>query len=134
MGYPKVQEKIHKEIDDVLDGNEPSLEDRVRLPYTDACIMEIQRLGSIAPMAVPHRTLKDVQINGYTIPQNTLVFSILYYILRDPDYWSEPNVFKPERFLTPDGSQVIKEERFIPFGIGKRYCLGETLARADLFI
>ena len=81
--------------------------------------MEIQRLGSIAPMAVPHRTLKDVQINGYTIPQNTLVFSILYYILRDPDYWSEPNVFKPERFLTPDGSQVIKEERFIPFGIGK---------------
>ena len=80
--------------------------------------MEIQRLGSIAPMAVPHRTLKDVQINGYTIPQNTLVFSILYYILRDPDYWYEPNVFKPERFLTPDGSQVIKEERFIPFGIG----------------
>ena len=91
----------------------------IRLPYTEACIMEIQRLGSIAPMAVPHRALKDVDINGYTIPKDTMVFSILYHILRDPDYWTDPNVFKPERFLTGDGKQVIKEERFIPFGVGK---------------
>ena len=83
--------------------------------------MEIQRLGSIAPMAVPHRALRDVHINGYTIPKDTMVFSILYHILRDPDYWTDPNVFKPERFLTTDGKQVIKEERFIPFGVGKYY-------------
>ena len=82
--------------------------------------MEIQRLGSIAPMAVPHKALKDINYKGYTIPKNTTVFSILYWILRDPDYWSDANVFKPERFLTPDGSKVIKEDRFIPFGIGKQ--------------
>ena len=89
------------------------------LPYTDACIMEIQRLGSIAPMAVPHRALKDIDIDGYRIPKNAMVFSVLYHILRDPDYWQDADIFKPERFLTPDGKQVIKEDRFIPFGVGK---------------
>nr|AKH03504.1 cytochrome P450 3037B1 [Paracyclopina nana] len=132
--YPDVQAKVYKEISEVLGDREPTLEDRSSLPYTDACIMEIQRLGSIAPMAVPHRALKDVEVKGYRIPKDTLVFSVLYHILRDPDYWPDPNAFKPERFLTPDGSQVIKEERFIPFGVGKRYCLGESLAKAELFI
>ena len=79
--------------------------------------MEIQRLGSIAPMAVPHRALKDINVEGYKIPKDTFVFSILYHIMRDPEYWPEPNTFKPERFL--NGSEVIKEERLIPFGVGK---------------
>ena len=90
----------------------------LRLPYTDACIMEIQRLGSIAPMAVPHRALQDIEIGKYRIPKDTFVFSVLYHIMRDPDYWEEPEVFKPERFL--NGFEVIKEERFIPFGVGNR--------------
>ena len=79
--------------------------------------MEIQRLGSIAPMAVPHRALQDIKIDEFTIPKDTFVFSILYHIMRDPDYWTDPDTFKPERFL--NGSEVIKEERLIPFGIGK---------------
>ena len=89
-----------------------------RLPYTDACIMEIQRLGSIAPMAVPHRVLQDIEIDKYRIPKDTFVFSVLYHIMRDPDYWHDPEIFKPERFLNESG-EVIKEERFIPFGVGK---------------
>ena len=88
------------------------------LPYTDACIMEIQRLGSIAPMAVPHRALQDIKIDKYRIPKDTFVFSVLYHIMRDPDYWHDPEIFKPERFLNESG-EVIKEERFIPFGVGK---------------
>ena len=79
--------------------------------------MEIQRLGSIAPMAVPHRTLKDVEVHGYQIPKDTLVFSVLYYILRDPDYWQDADMFKPQRFLDSNGN-VLRDERFIPFGIG----------------
>ena len=96
--------------------------------------MEIQRLGSIAGQAVPHRALKDVEIQGHKIPKNTFVFSILYHMMRDPDYWDSPNTFKPERFLNETHTQVIKEERLVPFGIGKRLCLGETLAKAELFI
>ncbi len=60
-----------------------------------------------------------VIISGYTIPKDTLIFSVLHYIMRDPDYWQEPEVFKPERFLNETGSEVIKEDRLIPFGVGK---------------
>jgi len=52
---PEVQTKVQQEIDDVLGDRPPSLDDRGRLVFTEATIMEIQRLGSIAPMAVPHR-------------------------------------------------------------------------------
>ena len=89
-----------------------------RLCYTEATIMEIQRLGSIAPQAVPHRTLADVHVKGYKIPKDTFVFSMLYYIMRDPDYWQNPDIFRPDRFLDSQG-KIIKEDRFIPFGVGK---------------
>jgi cytochrome P450 len=56
---------------------------------------------------------------GYRIPKDTLVFSVLHHIMRDPDYWSDSTVFKPERFLSSDGNTVLKEERFVPFGVGK---------------
>lgn len=69
-------------------------------------------------MAVPHRALEDVKIGKYSIPKNTIIFSSLYHIMRDPDYWSDPEVFKPERFLNKEQTQVLKEERFIPFGVG----------------
>jgi len=95
--------------------------------------MEIQRLGSIAPQAVPHRTLADVHVKGYKIPKDTFVFSMLYYIMRDPDYWQDPDIFRPDRFLDSQG-KIIKEERFIPFGVGKRICLGESLAKTELFL
>ena len=130
---PEVQTKVHREIDQELGDRPPSLEDRGRLTYTEATIMEIQRLGSIAPMAVPHRALSDIKIRGYNIPKNTLIWSILYHIMRDPDYWTDPDTFKPERFIDSNG-KIIKEERFVPFGIGKRVCIGESLARTELFI
>jgi len=130
---PEVQTKVQQEIDEVLGDRPPSLDDRGQLSFTEATIMEIQRLGSIAPMAVPHRALSDINIRGYKIPKDTMIWSMLYYMMRDPDYWKDPEDFKPERFLGEDG-KVIKEERFIPYGIGKRYCLGESLARTELFI
>ena len=133
--HPDVQRRVQQEIDEVLGDRTPTLDDRgrsiqkfieatvpkainFRLCFTEATIMEIQRLGSIAPQAVPHRTLADINVRGYKIPKNTFVFSMLYYIMRDPDYWKDPEVFSPERFLDYNG-RVIKEERFIPFGVGK---------------
>ena len=130
---PDIQSRLQAEIDTELGGQPPCLEDRRRLSLTEATIMEIQRLGSIAPMAVPHRALSDIQVRGYKIPKNTLIWSILYHIMRDPEYWTEPETFNPDRFLDESG-RVIKEERFVPFGIGKRICIGESMAKAELFI
>ena len=115
--HPDIQKKVQMEIDEVLGDRTPTLDDRGRLCFTEATIMEIQRLGSIAPQAVPHRTLADVQVKGYKIPKDTFVFSMLHYIMRDPDYWENPETFQPERFLDSDG-KIVKEERFIPFGVG----------------
>jgi len=66
---------------------------------------------------VPHRTLGDVRVRGYKIPKDTFVFSMLYYIMRDPDHWEDPNEFKPERFLDQEG-RLVRHERFLPFGVG----------------
>ena len=131
--YPEVQRRVQEEIDQELGGRPPCLADRSSLPYTEATIMEIQRLGSIAPMAVPHRALSDIKVRGYKIPKNALIWSILYYIMRDPDYWTDPETFNPDRFIDSNG-KVIKEERFVPFGIGKRVCIGESMAKTELFI
>ena len=57
-------------------------------------------------------------MRGYRIPKDTMIWSILYYIMRDPDYWKDPDTFYPERFIGEDG-KIIKEERFVPFGIGE---------------
>jgi len=131
--HPEVQTKVQEEVDQVLGDRAPSLADRGRLCFTEATIFEIQRLGSIAPQAVPHRTHGDVTIRGYKIPKDTFVFSMLYYIMRDPDHWEEPDKFKPERFLDHEG-RLVRHERFLPFGVGKRHCIGESLARDELFL
>ena len=102
----------------MLGDRPPSLDDRGQLCYTEATIMEIQRLGSIAPQAVPHRAYSDINVRGYRIPRDTIIFSMLYHIMRDPDHWKDSESFKPERFIDDQG-KVIKEERFVPFGIGK---------------
>ena len=62
-----------------------------------------------------------------------MIWCILYHMMRDPDYWSDPDTFNPERFLGENG-KIVKEERFVPYGIGKRVCIGESLAKTELFI
>ena len=58
---------------------------------------------------------------GYTIPKNTIIYPVLRYIMRDPDYWNKPDEFDPERFLTTDkdGKTILtNQEKLIAFGIG----------------
>ena len=57
----------------------------------------------------------------------------LYSLFQDKDHWGDPEVFRPERFLDPEG-KLVKDEWMIPFGAGKRACLGEILARSTLFL
>uniref|UniRef100_A0A672REE1 Cytochrome P450 2M1-like n=1 Tax=Sinocyclocheilus grahami TaxID=75366 RepID=A0A672REE1_SINGR len=123
-----------QEIDEVVGQDRwSSVEDRQNLPYTDAVIHEIQRNMDLAPIAVPHKMMCDTEYNGYVIPKGVMVFPLLSSMLIDPKMWKNPDCFDPENFLDADG-RFQKNDAFVVFGMGKRACLGEALARIELFI
>ncbi|XP_023683471.1 cytochrome P450 2U1 [Paramormyrops kingsleyae] len=132
--YPDVQEKVHQEIDSVVPvGRAPSLTDKARLPYTEASIMEVQRMTAVVPLAIPHMASQTTEFRGYTIPRGTVIFPNLWSVHRDPAVWEKPDVFNPSRFLDSNG-EVQRREHFLPFGIGRRVCMGEQLAKMELFL
>ncbi|XP_078081266.1 cytochrome P450 2J6-like [Mustelus asterias] len=134
MLHPELQSKVHEEIDRVV-GKErkPTLEDREEMPYTNAVIHETQRLGNIAPISLPHQTFRDTEVMGYTIPKGTTIIPNLTSAMFDEKVWSTPHQFNPGHFLNAKG-KFVKPEAFIPFSAGHRVCLGEQLAKTELFL
>ncbi|XP_051020380.1 cytochrome P450 2J3 [Acomys russatus] len=131
--YPEVQEKVQTEIDRVIgQGRLPSLADRESMPYTNAVIHEVQRIGNIIPFNVPREVSVHTQFSGYDLPKGTMLLTNLTALHRDPKEWATPDVFNPEHFL--ENGQFKKRDSFLPFSMGKRACLGEQLARSELFI
>merc|ERR1719430_1655841 len=94
--------------------------------------MEIQRYANILPQGVLHSNTKDITVNGLTIHAGTLVWPLMTELLKG-SYWGDGTTFRPERFLDSEG-KCHKDDHLIPFSIGKRQCLGETLAKAELFL
>ncbi|XP_046394610.1 methyl farnesoate epoxidase-like [Ischnura elegans] len=135
--YPEVQKRVQEELDEVVGKDRlPSLSDRTRLPYTEATINEVLRISCVTPTTLPHSPLTDeeyVKFRGYHIPKGAAVVFNIYGLHHDPNLWESPEEFKPERFL-PENENGIVPGSFIPFGAGKRKCLGETLARNNIFI
>ncbi|XP_023263811.1 cytochrome P450 2J2-like [Seriola lalandi dorsalis] len=132
--YTEIQEKVQAEINRVIgQSRQPSMEDRANLPYTDAVIHEIQRMGNIVPLSLPHIVSRDVQLGGYTIPKGVTIIPNLTSVLFDKDQWETPYSFNPGHFLNEEG-KFVKRAAFIPFSAGKRICLGENLARMELFL
>ncbi|XP_072007576.1 cytochrome P450 2J2-like [Engystomops pustulosus] len=134
LAYPEIQEKIHKEIEEVLDDSVPiTYEDRKKLPYTNAVIHEIQRFASIPGTGTARRSIKNITLDGYPIPKDTDILPNIESVLHDPQYWETPYKFNPKHFLDKDGN-FKANEAFIPFSAGHRICLGEQLARYELSI
>lgn len=77
--------------------------------------------------------MEDTKLGEYDIPKNTTVIMSLNTVLKDEDYWGDPEIFRPERFINENGTGITKTERFVAFGQGRRKCPGEILARAGLF-
>ncbi|KAG8136260.1 hypothetical protein E2320_009240, partial [Naja naja] len=111
-------EKVRKEIEDTLDPTHSiCYQDRVKLPYTYAVIHEVLRFKYVLIVGVPRQSARDVNLYGYHIPKR----------------WETPEKFNPHHFLDKDGHFITREE-FLPFGAGPRVCLGEQMARMELFL
>ncbi|XP_034263594.1 cytochrome P450 2D28-like [Pantherophis guttatus] len=127
-------EKIHHEIDAILGPSQViTYEDRNRLPYTNAVLHEIVRYSNVT-IAGPLRTcLKDIVIKGFPIGKGTLLLPNAHSVLYDPECWETPWKFNPEHFLDSEGN-FVNNEAYLPFSTGRRMCVGEPLARIELFV
>ncbi|NWW29757.1 CP2J2 protein, partial [Panurus biarmicus] len=131
--HPEIQARVQAEIDAVIgQARPPALEDRNHLHYTNAVIHEVQRKANVIPFNAPRMATEDAYVDGYYIPKGTLVMTNLTSLLFDKNEWKSPGTFNPEHFLR-DG-KFWKHEYFQPFSMGKRSCLGELLARSELFL
>ncbi|CAI2352585.1 unnamed protein product [Caenorhabditis sp. 36 PRJEB53466] len=134
LNSPEVQEKMHEEMDRVIGSDRlVTTADKNRLPFMNAVINESQRCANIVPLNLQHATTRDTIINGYKIPKGTGVVAQISTVMNDEKVFKQPETFNPERFVDADG-KLRKVEELVPFSVGKRQCLGEGLARMELFL
>ncbi|KAL0347117.1 UNVERIFIED_CONTAM: Iridoid oxidase [Sesamum calycinum] len=128
LRHPSSMKKIQEEIDRVV-GRSRMVEesDLNELPYLQATVKEILRLYPPIQMLLPRRAMEDTEFMGYVVPKNTQIFVNAWAIHRDPAAWPDPLSFKPERFLDSDIDYKGQHFQMIPFGSGRRSCLGMTL-------
>ena len=134
--YPEIQARIHAELDDVIgSGRFPRLSDRGSLPYLESTIAEVLRIRAIVPLSLPHKSTCDTSLGGYDVPKDTMLITNIWAIHHDPDEWDKPEEFNPERFLDSNGKFSAAGVRsYLPFGAGRRGCLGESLAKTEIFL
>jgi cytochrome P450 len=125
---PEVQDKMRKEISDVIGNSRyPSLNDKPNLPYTEAVLHEVLRMGCIVPLSIPHGLNTDLKYKDFIIPKDVILIPNLHSILFDPDVFEDPKVFRPERFLDADGN-LINTEQVLVFSVGKNCFISDLFA------
>lgn len=135
LHHPECQEKLFSEIESFIGKDRPpSFEDRSKMHYTNAFILESYRVACFVPMSVFQWSTKDISFKNYVIPKDTMLISSLYHVMFNPEYFPEPETFRPERFIDENTGRFVKDERVVNFGVGKRYCLGKSLADKEYFL
>lgn len=115
--FPHEQTQMQEELDAVLNGRCPTLEDMSALPFTEAAIAEAQRIRSVVPLGIPHGSLDDTKIEDYEIPKGTMIVPLQWALHMDPKYWVNPELYNPGRFLDAEG-KFFKPDYFMPFQTG----------------
>ncbi|DAA16424.1 TPA: cytochrome P-450 steroid 21 hydroxylase-like [Bos taurus] len=125
----RLQEELDRELGPGASCSRVTYKDRARLPLLNATIAEVLRLRPVVPLALPHRTTRPSSIFGYDIPEGMVVIPNLQGAHLDETVWEQPHEFRPDRFLEPGANPSA-----LAFGCGARVCLGESLARLELFV
>ncbi|CAO4360800.1 unnamed protein product [Caenorhabditis nigoni] len=131
----ETQKRIHDELDkNVGRDRQVVMDDQKQLPYTCAFLQEVYRLGYVLPVNFLRCTLVDVEdCEGYRLPAGTRVIAQFQSVHVDKKHFPDPEHFNPDRFLNERG-EYIRDDRINPFSMGKRSCLGENLARMEVFL
>ena len=127
--HPEVESKLHEELDTVLVGKLPTLEDLNSLPYTEMVIKESMRLYPPAWM-ISRYIAEDMTLGGYTLPKGHELNLPIYFLHRHQDFWDNPEAFEPERF-TPEQEAERHRYAYMPFGAGPRICIGNSFAMME---
>ncbi|KAM7340059.1 hypothetical protein ACRRTK_000674 [Alexandromys fortis] len=164
LKYPEVAAKVQEELDATVGRTRtPRLEDRTRLPYTNAVLHEIQRFISVLPLGLPRALTRDTHLRNHFLHKGTFVIPLLVSAHRDPTQFKDPDHFNPTNFLDDQG-EFKNNDAFMPFApgldkregtqvastgelagarsshicthisTGKRMCLGAGLARSEIFL
>jgi cytochrome P450 len=127
--HPDALRRLHAELDEVLGGRLPTVDDLADLKYTRMVLQETMRL--YPPVWFLFRqSLQEDEIDGYRITANAKVVVSPYTTHRHPAFWPNPEQFDPERF-TPENSQGRPRYAYLPFGAGRHLCLGNNLAMME---
>jgi cytochrome P450 len=126
--HPAVEQRLHAELDATLGSRQPTWSDLAALPYTRMVVAESLRL--YPPVWIVRIALRADAVGGYRIPARSMVLISPYVTHRHPDFWLEPEEFRPERFSAGMDS-VPHRFAYLPFGGGGRRCLGLSIAAAE---
>ena len=124
---PQAEEKLHQELDEVLNGRIPVMEDYGKLKYTEAVFAEAMRLYPPA-WAIGRLAIEDHNFGGYEIPKGSLALISPYITQRDKRFWENADEFIPERWFTQSVKEAGQKFIYFPFSRGVRSCIGESFA------
>ncbi len=127
--HPDIARRVYSEVEEVLQGRPPTLDDLSRLPYIRMVLEEVLRLYPPA-WSFPRRALADDTIAGYTIPAGSTILLCPYTTHRHPAVWRDPETFDPERFSETEQTQRPRYAHF-PFGGGQHQCMGAIYAMTE---
>ncbi|XP_077507967.1 cytochrome P450 2B11-like [Amblyomma americanum] len=131
-----IQARIQTEIDAVVGPDRaPAWADRTRMPFTLACVWEMDRWKTAAPLGVVREASKDLIVDSLFIPKGTKIFFNFWAVHNDPTYWKDPHRFDPTRYFN-DGESMAsnKPQHLIGFSSGRRSCPGEAFATVEMFL
>jgi len=131
-GAPEAEARVHEEVDRVLGGRLPTLDDVPKLKYVEAVVTEAMRLYPPA-WIIGRRAIHDYPVQDYVVPARGLVVVSPYLIQRDPRFFAAPDRFQPERW-TPEFKAALQPFAYFPFGGGARRCIGESFAWMELVL